>query len=73
MVSAGPGKNARPYLKKITPAKRPGSMAQVVKKLPSKCETLSSNHSTTTKKKKSLANEFWSWESFFSESNKKYK
>jgi hypothetical protein len=38
----------RPYLK-ITNAKNPGRVAQVVKSLPRKNEALDSNHSTTKK------------------------
>jgi hypothetical protein len=47
------GKNARPYQKKITKAKRL-SMAQVTGCLPGKCKILSSNPSTSKKT-------IWAW------------
>jgi hypothetical protein len=48
-VQAGLGKNEDP-VSKITRAKKAGCMAHIVEHLPSKCKTLSSNHSTTKKK-----------------------
>jgi hypothetical protein len=49
VVQTGLGKNMR-AISKITKVKRAGSMAQVVKCLPSKCKALSSTGSTTKKK-----------------------
>jgi hypothetical protein len=48
IITVDPWKKARPYLK--NKSKRAGDMAQVVT-LASKCEALSSNHSTSKKKK----------------------
>jgi hypothetical protein len=45
-------KTTRLYLKKKTNSKRPGSVAQEVEHLPTKCKALSSDSSTAKKKKK---------------------
>jgi hypothetical protein len=57
---ASPGKIERPYLKNIQHKTRADRVAQVVEHLPSKNEGLSSNPSTTVKKKKKI-----SWHCFF--------
>jgi hypothetical protein len=42
----------RPYLQKITKAKRARDVAQVVKHLSSKCKALNSNPNTTRERKR---------------------